>query len=125
MKSLNDVSKREFALRILNVLTTNTDAVKTAGVDASVKAGKLKALIDEAFATKDAQIAAQVNSLMATKRARLALEDAYAEASAVVELIVGSLGRQDALVHRMKRLRGEVSRGTDSSTDTAVEQKTV
>ncbi|MBI4978480.1 MAG: hypothetical protein HZC28_13455 [Spirochaetes bacterium] len=127
MKSLNGTSKREFAIRILNVLTTNAEAAKPAGVDTSVKAARLKALIDAVFAAKDAQLAIQAQSLAATKRAREALEDAYAEASAAVDLFAGCLGKKDALVHRLKRIRDEVSRGSPEDAAAAPdtnEQKT-
>lgn len=113
--ALTETSKREFAKRILNVLVSHADTARTAGVDASVKAAKLNALIDEAFAAEDAQIRIAAESLQATQRSRTTMEAAYAEASAAVELIVGSLGKKDMLSHRLKKLREEMSRTSKDS----------
>ncbi|MEK6795721.1 MAG: hypothetical protein AABZ39_13150 [Spirochaetota bacterium] len=110
MASLTETSKRDFAKRILEVLKSSGENLKPAGVDASVKAAKLETLVTEAFAAEDGQIKTRAESQKISARSRETVESAYAEASAVVELIVGSLGKKDPLSRRLKSLRDEVSR---------------
>ncbi|MEK6794461.1 MAG: hypothetical protein AABZ39_06775 [Spirochaetota bacterium] len=114
MKSLNETGKREFAMRILNVLTTNDAVVKAAGVDATGKAQALKALTDEAFAAENAQIRIEADCRNATARSRNSAQAAYAAASGVVALIAGSIGRDDQLSRELRSLRKAMTRGTGS-----------
>ncbi|MBI4976702.1 MAG: hypothetical protein HZC28_04430 [Spirochaetes bacterium] len=112
MKSLNETEKREFAMRILNVLTTNAQAVKAAGVDPSGKAAMLKVLTDEAFAAEDAQIRMEADCRDVTARSRATTQTAYAAASGVVELIIGTIGSDKQLSRELRSLRKAITRGT-------------
>jgi len=107
--ALTETTKREFAKRTLDILNSNADALKKAGVDSSVKSGELKQLIDDAFSAEEKQLAAQTQSKKATEASQNATTEAYKKASAVIELLVGSLGKEDALSKRLRNLRDEIA----------------
>ncbi|MBI4978547.1 MAG: hypothetical protein HZC28_13795 [Spirochaetes bacterium] len=123
MKSLNEVSKREFALRILNVLTTNLESVKTAGVDPTIKVGMLKDLVDASFADEDAQIRIAAECRTATAKSRASTYAAYAAASGVVDMIVGTVGAKEPFSRELRSLRKAMSHATGTGTADAVAAK--
>lgn len=110
MAALTETTKREFSKRLLDILNSNADALQTAGVDIGVKSANLKELVDNAFSAEERQLHARTEANRATEASQKATEDAYKEASNVVELIVGALGKQDALSKRLKKLREEISK---------------
>ncbi|MBI4977243.1 MAG: hypothetical protein HZC28_07155 [Spirochaetes bacterium] len=110
MPKLNEPTKREFALRMLNILASSNDVVKAAGVDAVVKTAMLRTLVDAAFTAEDAQIRITADCRNATELSRTTADEAYAAASGVLDIIAGTVGRNHALSRRLRKLRKELSR---------------
>ncbi|MBI4977479.1 MAG: hypothetical protein HZC28_08360 [Spirochaetes bacterium] len=110
MHPLNEPTKREFALRMLNILTSCGDAVKAEGVDATERTAMLKALVDAAFAAEDAQIRMTAEARKASALSRSCADEAYAAASGMLDLVAGTIGKDSALTRRLRKLRKELSR---------------
>ncbi|MDO9028620.1 MAG: hypothetical protein Q7U68_07170 [Candidatus Roizmanbacteria bacterium] len=110
MAGLTETTKREFAKRTLDLLNANASTLKTAGVDIKGKSDELKKLIDDAFSAEEKQVSAQTAAKKATETSQKATDSAYKNASDVIELIVGALGKGDALSKRLRNLRDEIAK---------------
>ncbi|MBI4976494.1 MAG: hypothetical protein HZC28_03370 [Spirochaetes bacterium] len=108
--ALTETMNREFAQRILNVLTTNADTLKAAGVDVSGRIEVLKGMVTEAFDAENTQIRMTADLRNTTARSRKSAATAYDAASGVLNLIVGTIGRNDALSRELRMLRTSMSR---------------
>ncbi|MFA5779933.1 MAG: hypothetical protein WC947_07330 [Elusimicrobiota bacterium] len=109
MAGLTDTTKREFAKRTLDILNSNADALKKTGVDIKAKSDELKKLVDDAFSAEEKQLKSQTEAIKSTEVSQKATVDVYKKASDVIELIVGALGKGDALSKRLRNLRDEIS----------------
>ena len=79
-------------------------------MDIKAKSDELKKLIDEAFSCEQKQLPAQTAAKKATESSQKATKDAYKKSSDVIELIVGALGKGDALSKRLRNLRDEIAK---------------
>jgi hypothetical protein len=109
MAGLTETTKREFSKRALDILNSNAEALKSSGVDIKGKSDELKKLIDDAFAAEEKQVTAQTEARRATETSQKATADAYKKASDIVDLIVGAMGKGDALSKRLRNLRDEIA----------------
>ena len=107
--SLTETNKREISKRTLDILNSNAPTLKTAGVDIKGKSDELKKLIDDAFSAEEKQLKAQTDAKRSTELSQKATDSAYRKASDVIELIVGALGKGDALSKRLRNIRDEIA----------------
>ncbi|MBN1188008.1 MAG: hypothetical protein JXB49_37380 [Bacteroidales bacterium] len=103
--SLNDSDKRDFVHQMINTVDQNKSTLKAKGFDTEPKLKLLKDYGTRADLAETAQQQAQAEALKATQLAKAALDKAYKEASATVELIVGLLGKDHELVQKLKQIR--------------------
>ncbi|MEW6556840.1 MAG: hypothetical protein AB1349_05730 [Elusimicrobiota bacterium] len=108
--ALTETTKREFAKRTLDILNSYSDVLKKTELDIKPKSDELKKLVDEAFSAEEKQLKAQTEAKKATSASQKATTSCYKKASDVIELIVGALGKEDALSKRLKNLRDEISK---------------
>lgn len=105
MSGLNDSKKRDFVTRFTVILEQNGELLADKGYNPTAKIAQLKeeiAIADQAEGHQSAAMAAAKN---ATKLALDALNVAYKDASATVDLVSGLLGKDDNLLIEIKKLR--------------------
>lgn len=105
MSGLNDSKKRDFVTQFTVILEQNAELLADKGFDPTNKIAQLKeemAITDQAEGRQSAAMAAAKN---ATKLALEALNVAYKDASATVDLVSGLLGKDDNLLKEIKKLR--------------------
>ncbi len=103
--SLNGSKKRDFISLFIEILEQNGELLAGKGYDPTNKIAQLKeelAITDQAEAQ---QSLAKATAKNATKAATNALNVAYTDASATVDLISGLLGKDDNLLLEIKKLR--------------------
>ena len=105
MSGLNDSKKRDFVTRFTVILEQNSELLADKGFDPTNKIAQLKeeiAITEQAEGHQSAAMAAAKN---ATKIALEALNVAYKDASATVDIVSGFLGKDDNLLIEIKKLR--------------------
>ncbi|HRX13152.1 MAG TPA: hypothetical protein P5210_15920 [Draconibacterium sp.] len=103
--SLNGSKKRDFISLFISILEQNGELLVEKGYDPLNKIAQLKeeiAITDHAEAF---QAKAKADAKNATKAANAALNVAYTDASAAVDLVSGLLGKDDNLLLEIKKLR--------------------
>jgi triosephosphate isomerase len=106
MGYLNDKERRDFVSQTAVIIEEEAATLTTAGFD---PANRLQQLKDEKNAAQLAEVVqqqAQAAALDATKAAQESLMVAYNDASAIINLIEGLLGKDNSLVHKLRQLRG-------------------
>lgn len=105
MASLTESKKRDFITQLIVIMEQNVEPLTAKGYDPSAKITQLKAekaLADQTEADQREAVAAAKN---ATQVALNALNEAYTDASAAVDLISGLLGKDDNLLIEIRKLR--------------------
>ncbi len=105
MSNLNEKEKRDFVVHVLSTVNEASDRLTAAGFDPTNRAAELKTKSDNATAAEVAQQKAEAEALKATKTSNDALKVAYDDASAVISLIEGLLGKNDELVRKLRQFR--------------------
>ncbi|MGQ8338408.1 hypothetical protein ACUNWD_17770 [Sunxiuqinia sp. A32] len=105
MATLNDKESRDFVQQVLVIVNQNASLLTDAGFDPTPRTGQLQTELQTADDAEGAQQNAQAAALDATKVAQQTLEVAYNDASAVVNLIEGLLGKDHGLVRQLRQLR--------------------
>ena len=103
--SLNESKKRDFISLFIQILEQNGELLAEKGYNPTNKIAQLKeeiAITDQAEAH---QALAMADAKNATKAATNALNVAYTDASATVDLVSGLLGKDDNLLIEIKKLR--------------------
>ncbi len=103
--SLNESKKRDFISLFISILEQNGELLASKGYEPANKISQLKeeiAITDDAEAR---QALAKASAKNATKAATNALNVAYTDASATVDLVSGLLGKDDNLLIEIKKLR--------------------
>lgn len=105
MATLAEARKRDFISQMAILLENEKTRLSSAGFDPAAKL----ALLNEKNATTDqAEIEQQLAAAKAkeaTKWANKKLDEAYREASNVLDLVSGLLGKEDELVKKMRKFR--------------------
>jgi hypothetical protein len=97
--------KRDFVRKLVNITIQSSDILKAKGYDTESKIAELISLADDADKKEAAQEKAQAAATKATELTVEAMDKAYNVASATIELFVGLLGKDDTLVHELKKIR--------------------
>ena len=103
--SLKESEKRDFITQLIVIMEQNGELLAGKGYDPINKITQLKeelAITDQAEAQ---QSLAKATAKNATKAATNALNVAYTDASATVDLVSGLLGKDDNLLIEIKKLR--------------------
>jgi hypothetical protein len=105
MSRLNDKEKRDFVSQTITTVEQESDTLMAAGFESANRVTQLKNEIEAAEDAEVAQQKAQAAALDATKVAQQTLKVAYDDASAMINLIEGLLGKDNSLVHKLRQLR--------------------
>ncbi|KJF44292.1 hypothetical protein [Draconibacterium sediminis] len=105
MGSQNEKEKRDYVTQVYVITEQNTSRLTDVGFDPANRLTQLQTKRDEANSAEGRQKEIQAEAMAATKVANEKLDDAYKDASAVVSLIEGLLGKDDPLVHKLRTLR--------------------
>lgn len=105
MSTLNEKESRDFISQVIVIVGQNSGALADAGYDPTNRSEQLKTKLQTADEAEGEQQKAQAVALEATKRANTTLKEAYDDASAMVNLIEGLLGKDNGLVHKLRQLR--------------------
>ena len=103
--SLTHDHKRAFIRKMIEFTEENEQALKDAGYDPSQRIGELTTLNDAQEQAEAEQLAAMAALKGKTQASNDALDVAYKNASALVELFVGFLGKEHPLVEVLKNIR--------------------
>lgn len=105
MTTLNEKEKRDFISQTITIVEQEAASLNAAGFDPANRIAQLKGEMTDADAAEANQQKAQAAALDATKMARQTLKIAYDDASAMINLIEGLLGKDNSLVHKLRQLR--------------------
>lgn len=105
MSGLKDSEKRDFISQMITLMINESENLTSRGFDPTAK---LVVLNEKNATAENAEIEQQqmaAKAMEATKTANTRLDEAYREASNLVDLISGLLGKEDELVKKMRRFR--------------------
>lgn len=105
MSLSKDSEKRDFIAQMSVLLEQNSQVLIDAGFDPTNRITQLKTELDACEVTEAKQKEAQAASMDATKVAQTCLMTGYNDASSLVSLIEGLLGKDNSLVRKIKKLR--------------------
>lgn len=105
MARQTEKEKRDFVNHIIATAENEKETLTQAGFDPTTRIDNLKVKADYSIETEIAQQKAQAAAMEATKNSNAALKDAYDDASSLVNLIEGLLGKNNALVHQLRKFR--------------------
>ena len=105
MSQLNEKEKRDFVSQTAVIVEEETATLTAAGFDPATRLQLLKTEMTAADLAEVAQQQSQAAALDATKMAKQTLKVAYDDASAIINLIEGLLGKDNSLVHKLRQLR--------------------
>ena len=105
MTRLSEKEKRDFVVHVITTLNDEAAALTAAGFDPTERSTGLTAKSEAAAEAEVAQQKAQSVALKATKTSNQALDAAYEDASSVVSLVEGLLGKDNELVHKLHQFR--------------------
>lgn len=105
MTTLNEKEKRDFATQVAVITEQNAQTLTDAGFDPQNRLTTLHTEINDADQAEAKQNEIQAAALDATKLANATLKTMYDDASALVNLIEGLLGKDNSLVHKLRQLR--------------------
>jgi Zn-dependent metalloprotease len=105
MATLSEARSRDFITQIIDRLNENSDLLQELGYSSETKVNELVQQLETAQSAETAQQQAERAAREATKASQEALNTAYKNASASVDLIVSLLGRDHQLSKQLRKLR--------------------
>jgi len=105
MARLSEKEKRDFVVQVITILNDEAAELTAAGYDPSIRLADLKVKSEEAALAEVAQMMARAEATKATRISNEKLALAYQDASAVVSLMEGLLGKDNSLVHKLHQIR--------------------
>ena len=105
MPSMTEGERREFPREIIEILDNHAAELTAAGFDPAVKQAALVVLADTADASEADQLSAKIAHDQATDASQAATKAGYEEASNIVEIVVGTMGKDHALSQNIRQLR--------------------
>jgi len=103
--ALTTAKQRDFVRQMISIATQNEARISATGFDINPRLQSLTTKAESVDQAEALQKKAQAEALEATEKANKLLTEAYAEASALVEFLAGSLGKNDALVSEIRKMR--------------------
>lgn len=105
MSNLNDKEKRDFVSQTTTTVEQEAATLTAAGFDPANRLEQLKTEMIAADQAEVAQQQAQAAAIDATRAAQQSLKVAYDDASSMINLIEGLLGKDNSLVRKLRQLR--------------------
>lgn len=105
MSGLGESKKRDFVSQMIVILKQNSQLLTDNGFDPTLKITLLEENLVAADDAEGRQTEAKAAAKAATIEAKETLVVAYSNGSAVVESVVGALGKKHPLVQEIKKLR--------------------
>ena len=105
MSNLNDKEKRDFVSQTTTTVEQEAATLTAAGFDPANRLGQLKTEMIAADQAEVAQQQAQAAAIDAIRAAQQSLKVAYDDASSMINLIEGLLGKDNSLVRKLRQLR--------------------
>lgn len=105
MTTLNDNERRAFIAETITITTQETATLTAAGFDPATRLAQLQTKADSADEAEAEQQRAEVAAKNATKAAQDSLKAAYDDASSMIDLFEGLLGKKHTLVLQLRQLR--------------------
>lgn len=105
MAGLTEAKKRDFINQLVLMVTQNKQALIDKGFDPTTRIDELKVKSKDADAAEVKQQKAMASYKDATKQAQDTLDAAYTDASGLVDVLSGMLGKKDNLVLEIKKMR--------------------
>jgi hypothetical protein len=105
MGNLNEKEKRDFVSQTILTVEENATMLTDAGFDPTNRVTQMKTELATADQAEISQQQVQAAALDATRVAQQTLKVAYDDASAMINLIEGLLGKDNSLVHKLRQLR--------------------
>ena len=105
MGNLNEKEKRDFVSQTITIVENEAALLTTADYDPTNRLKQLKSKRTAAEQAESNQQKAQAMALDATKLANQTLKVAYDDASEMINLIEGLLGKDNSLVRKLRQLR--------------------
>ena len=102
---MKHAEKRAFVSEIIEILNQEKEQLQTSGFNPEER---INALVEKSQVAESAEVnqkKAQAIAMEATTKANDALEVAYNDASAIVELLTGIMGKDNELVRKIKKIR--------------------
>jgi len=103
--ALNDPKRRDFVSQMIQLMENERTEMISKGYDPTNRISQLKDLNTLADQKEMAQQKMAAEAKAATAESKAALMEAYNEASAVVDLVSGILGKNDEMVQQMRKFR--------------------
>jgi hypothetical protein len=110
MAALTEAQKRSFNRQMEEVLTGNKESLKKQGLDVTPKLKLLKEKNISAEKAEEAQLTAMAEAKAKTAASVKMTTETYALASAQLDAIVGSLGKDHTLSQKLKKMRESMSK---------------
>jgi hypothetical protein len=102
---MNESEKRDFCRRMIQILGDNSERITALGFDVASMVTTLGTLAEAADDKESNQVQAKEYSLNATAGSVSSTDEAYKKASGVAEIIIGLVGRNDALARAIRQIR--------------------
>lgn len=102
---MNTKEERDFVEHVIKTVEDETSRLQEKGYDPINRVAVLKEKSAIATTAEIAQQKAQSEAMKATKKANETLKVAYDDASSVIDLIEGLFGKDDELVHKLRKFR--------------------
>ena len=102
---MSEGEKRDFCRRIAQVLGDHSERLTALGFDPANMITTLGTLADTADDRESDQVQAREYSLNSTAASVATTEAAYKRASEVAEVVIGLVGRDDALARAIRQIR--------------------
>lgn len=105
MSANTESKKRDFVSQTITIMEQSSETLSEAGFDPAERISQLKTELTAADDAEGRQQEAQAAAMDATKLSKATLKIAYDDASAAINLIEGLLGKDNSLVHKLRKLR--------------------
>ncbi len=103
--ALTEAKKRDFIIHVLTTLESNIDTLSDNGFNAEAKLTELKTDKEASDKSENYQIDAVAVARKAQEDANIKLDKAYKNASAIMDLLSGTLGKNSPLVKELRKRR--------------------
>ena len=110
MAALTEAQKRSFSRQMEEVLADNKESLKKQGLDVTPKLKLLKEKNISAEKAEGSQLMAMAEVKAKTAQSVKMTTETYALASAQLDAIVGTLGKDNTLSQKLKKMRESMSK---------------
>lgn len=105
MATLKQSKQRDFIKQVLVIIGDNQHLMKEKGLDPTAKLALLHEKWEKMETVEGEKLQAKAELKDATRRSGECLKDTYTDASGLVDVFTGLLGKNNELVAELKKLR--------------------